>query len=171
MRIRGRIYIAGAVVPFAFAAGLAPAAGAKSSKPKTSPVSCTVLVTTEVPTTSTVVLPSAAQGEQWGAIHCGKKLGSGAQRTVFKAPDTGDVTGTFASWFGTGAIRGKYMLTQSEGQLTTPSQFAFTSYTGTIKVTGGLGAFQGAKGTGTTTCTSQDGLHFKCHEKLSFTSL
>jgi hypothetical protein len=173
MRTKGRIYIAGAIVPFAFAAGLAPAAGAakKGNTPKLKPYACTVFVTTQVPGNETVVLPSAGQGQQWGSIRCGKRLGSGAQKQDFTNPDTGNTSGTFTSYLGTGTMHGTFAWTQGEGTLVTSSQFAAANYTGTFKVQGGSGAFKGAKGKGTVTCTTPDGLHFNCTEKLKLKKL
>jgi hypothetical protein len=166
---KGRIYIAGAVIPFAMAAGLLPAASAKSAKPKVKPFGCTVFVTTQVPGDETIVLPSAAKGQQWGSIRCGKRLGWGAQKQEFSTPDTGDVSGTFTSYLRAGTFHGSFVLTQQEGTLTSASQFASASYTGRLKIAGGSGLYKSAKGRGTTTCTSQDGLHFKCVEKLALT--
>ena len=174
---RQRIYVAGAIAPLALAAGLAPVAVAKKSKPSKpgapsgTPVTCAALVTTEVPSNQTVVLPSPAQGTQWGPIRCGGPLGRGAAGMGFKSPVSGDLVGTFSSWFGTGAMHGKYRLTQQEGLLTNPNQFAFASYTGKLTITGGTGSLNGASGSGTATCTSQDGLHFRCKEKLGLTKL
>lgn len=170
MRTRSHIYIAGVVVPLAFAAALAPAAGAKSHTPKVKPVTCAVFVTTQVPSDQTLVLPSPAQGQQWGSIQCGKKLGWGAQKQDFSSPDTGDTSGRFTSYMGAGTFHGKFSLTQQEGTLTTSSQFASANYMGKLKITGGSGAFKGAKGTGTTTCATQDGLHFTCKEKVTLTN-
>jgi uncharacterized protein (DUF2147 family) len=158
--------MAAAVIPFAVAVGLVPVAGAKSAKPKGN--ACTVLVTSAVPGGETVVLPSASQGEQWGSIHCGKKLGSGAEKQDFNSPDTGAVMGTFSSYLQTGTFHGSYSLTQQEGTFT--GSFASVSYAGKLKIKGGSGAFKGAAGTGTETCTSQDGLHFTCKEKLTLTN-
>jgi hypothetical protein len=165
MRHRGRIYIAGVIAPFAVAAGLVPAAGAKGSKGPKTP--CTVVLTTAVPNNQTVVLPSAGQGQQWGSIRCGKNLGSGAQKQDFTTPDTGDTTGKFTSYLGDGTMHGSFSLTEQEGQITTANQFAYASYTGTLKITGGSGAFKDAKGKGTSKCTTPDGIHFTCKEKLT----
>lgn len=175
MRRRSRIYLTGAIAPLALAAGLVPASAAKKLKkpsgPAGTPVNCVALVTTEVPSGQTVVLPSAAKGQQWGTIRCGTNVGSGASRAGFKSPDTGDLLGKFTSWFGAGTMSGTFKLTQQEGALTNPNQFAFVSYTGTLKVTGGTGTFKGAAGTGTATCTSQDGLHFRCRQRLGLTKM
>jgi hypothetical protein len=157
------------VVPLVVAVGFVSSAGANSTKPKAPLVSCTVSVTSQVPAGETVVLPSASQGQQWGSIECGKKLGSGVEHSVFKSPDTGDVSGTFKAYFTSGLLRGKYALTQQEGTLST--SFTSASYTGTVIVTGGTGAFNGARGKGTISCASPDGLHFTCNEKLSFKKL
>jgi hypothetical protein len=168
MRHRGLIYVAGALAPFAVAVGLVPSAGAKGGKPKGHASPCTVFVTTEVPSNETVVLPSAAQGQQWGSIACGgKTLGSGAQKQDFASPDTGDTSGTFTSYFRTGTVHGTFKLTQQEGSITTSNDFASANYVGTLKITGGSGTFKDAKGTGTLTCTTPDGIHFTYKEKIA----
>jgi len=46
------------------------------------------------------------------------------------------------------------------------NSFAASSYTGTITIKGGTGAYQKAKGTGTLTCQSPDSVHLTCVEHL-----
>ncbi len=172
--MRRRICIFGAafaVGPLAVAAVVAPAANAQGHKKKPMFVSCALTATTQVPWGSTQVLPASSPGSQWGSTQCDKRIGGGFQRNTFTiSTTTGNMAGTWASYFRVGVLHGTFLLTPGEGTLgTNPSSFGGGTFTGTEKITGGLGAYKGAKGKGTLTCASPDGLHFKCHEQLDLT--
>jgi len=113
-----------------------------------------------------------SQGDQYGTIHC-NTTGWGVQKDTFKVPDSGDTLGSYAQYFGTGTIRGKFNLAPSEGSGNlSPTNFTSQSWVGTLTVTGGTGPYAGAAGTkGVMKCTSGDSVHLRCTEKVSLTKL
>jgi hypothetical protein len=146
-------------------------AGAMASKPKTKSASkpvavvCRTKTTIEVPNGETGVTPPVSQGSEYGTAGCGK-LGRGVQSDQFTVPDSGDTVATFTWYLPTGSIRGKYDLTPQEGTL----NFLSVDYVGKLTVTGGTGAFAGAKskgtGTGTMVCQSPDSVHTSCTDNV-----
>jgi hypothetical protein len=76
----------------------------------------------------------------------------------------------FKLWLPTGTVHGTFDLTPQEGAFS-PTGFSETDYLGTLTVTGGTGLFQGAKGTGTSTCKTLDEIHTSCTDKFKFTKM
>jgi hypothetical protein len=156
-------------VPLAL--GVAPAMAAQSSakkqKPKPVNTTCKTDVGIMVAAGDDSVTPPVASGHEYGTAVCGKALGHGVQGDTFRVPDTGDTLATFTLYLPGGTIRGKYDLTPQEGTF----NFLETDYLGTLTVKGGSGLFQGAKGSGTMTCKTLDGIHTSCTDKLKLTQL
>jgi hypothetical protein len=129
-----------------------------------------LLLSDVVPAAETGITPPLASGTQFGTVGCGGKLGSGLAAASFTVQDTGDITGSIALYFGTGGIKGTYDLSQAANQpLPTPYTFGNADYTGTVKVTGGFGAYAKAKGTATFSCDTLDSVHYSCSERLKLT--
>lgn len=144
-------------------------AGTKSTattRTATTKVTCVTTLTDTIPQGDTGVTPDDTEGRQAGQVVCHKLLGPGMQTDRFKIADTGDASGTYTQYFGTGTVRGKYRLTPADSQPSSTTTFASTSYAGTITITGGTGAYRGVKGKGTETCSTSDGVHTSCTEKL-----
>jgi hypothetical protein len=165
--VKRRICVAGAAVlcPLAFMVG---SAGAAKSKTKTSAnpgpkIVCSTKTSIMVPSGDNAVLPPAQQGGEYGTASCAKPLGVGVQKDVFTVPASGDTVAKYTLYFDTGTLHGTYDLTPTGG---TSQNFLETDWTGTMKVTGGTGAFKGAKGTGTMVCKTMDGIHSTCTDKL-----
>lgn len=116
------------------------------------------------------VTPPVAQGVEFGSAKCGKVFGKGVQRDSFLVPDSGDNKASYVLYFPTGTIHGKYVLTPQEGDFSTTS-FTEADYLGTLTITGGTGTYQGAKGVGTMTCKTLDGIHTTCTDKLKLARL
>lgn len=94
-------------------------------------------------------------------------------KATFKVPDSGDTVGSYAQYFATGSIRGKFDLTPTEasGALSSTS-FSNEAWAGTVTVTGGTGSFAHASAKkGTLKCTSADTVHLTCTEKLKLKKL
>jgi hypothetical protein len=170
--VRRRICMMGAALSAApLALGVAPALAAKSTakKPKPKPVqtACTTNVGIMIPAGETGLTPPIAGGSEYGTAVCAKVFGRGVQSDNFTTPDSGDTAATFTLYFRRGTLRGSYDLTPQEGGL----NFTETDYLGTLTVKGGTGLYQGAKGTGTMTCRSLDGIHTSCQDKLKLAQL
>ncbi len=170
--MRRRICLVGATlsaIPMAFGVSAATAASHKTGKvkPKGTPVTCKSATTVEIAQGDTQVTPPVSQGSEYGSVSCSKLFGKGVQSDQFNVPDSGDTAGKFTWYFHAGTVRGKYDLTPQEGSL----NFLSTDYLGTITVTGGTGTFAGAKGVGTMTCSSADGIHMGCTDKLHIAKL
>jgi len=159
------------VGPLAFGVAAAVAASNKP-KTKTKPVTvaCTTSVAVMIAPGDTGVTPPAAQGSEYGSASCGKPLGKGVQADTFTVPDSGDTLASYTMYFKTGTIYGTYDLTPQEGSFT-DTNFTEVDSLGTLTVTGGTGVDTGAKGTGTMTCTTLDGIHTSCTDKLVLTKL
>jgi hypothetical protein len=175
MRHRRRISIVGvAAAAGAFAAAAAITPAAVVAKSNTTTVKCKYKVTTAAPSGSPDLLPGAANGEQWGSIHCSSPVGGGVRKDDFKTNlFSGNVKGKFTEYFSKGTISGKFLLIPQEGSLGNlySPTFGASAFLGKVKITGGTGAFAAASGKGTSMCASNDGVHFKCVDKLDFTSL
>jgi len=174
--VRRRICLVSAALtasPLAF--GVAPALAAKgTTAPKKKPVvvkpvitTCTTKTGVMISPTGTAVTPPVQAGHEYGTASCGNVLGHGIQGDTFNIADSGDTVATYTLWFRAGTIRGKYDLTPQEQSF----NFLTASYLGTISVTGGTGQFFGAKGAGTMTCATADGIHTTCTDKLKLTKL
>jgi len=155
------------------AVGAAQALAAKSKsksnahKTVTATVSCKISIGTMSAPGETAVVPPAAQGSQYGPVHCGGGIGSGVQSDTFKLMDSGDVQGKFAQYFGIGTVHGSFSMTPDDtGAPSSTTTFANVSYTGTINVAGGTGAYKKVTAKGTLKCSSNDGVHFSCTSRF-----
>lgn len=146
-------------------AGTALAAPGKSktkTKTTTTNVACSTKTTIMVANGASDVLPPVSQGFEYGDAHCNKGLGSGVQKDSFTVPASGDTMAKVWLYFPTGTLHGTYDLTPQSSSL----NFLNTSWTGTLKVLGGTGAYKGVTGTGTLVCNSADQVHTNCTDKL-----
>ena len=164
--------ITAAVLAMGVAAALATT---KTSAPTAAPkitktrVTCDIAAVTAIPTGKTSVSPPVESGRQYGHIGCGKPLGVGVEANQFKRMDSGDLQGPYRQYFAGGTVRGVYDLAPDEGQPPSPTTFTSESYVGTITVLGGTGVYRQAKGPGTLKCSTDDGVHLHCTEKLTLT--
>jgi hypothetical protein len=97
--------------------------------------------------------PKQLSGFSFGYISCPQPFGPGVQSATYSATvnsKTGAATlkGTYKNWFDTGTVYGTYSL---RGQYTSPTA---ATYKGTFTITGGTGAYKGAKATGPLTCST-----------------
>lgn len=181
--MRRRIYMIGAVLcagvlVFAAAAAAAKpkagkhkkgAAGGLSFKP-IARAKCKIATGITVAAGDFSVTPPVAKGVEFGSASCGKAFGKGVQRDTFTVPDSGANKATYQMYFPTGTIHGKYVLVPQEGDFN-PGSFTEIDYLGTLTITGGTGAYKGAKGVGTMTCKTLDAIHTACTDKLKFKQL
>lgn len=171
--MKRRICLAGVALsagPLALGVGPALAVKSQPANSKGKPVAtstCRTNVGIMIPAGETGVTPPATSGHEYGTAACGKVFGRGAQSDAFHVADTGDTFAPFTLFFRAGTIHGKYHLTIDSNSF----NFLVTDYAGTMTVAGGTGAFQGAKGTGTMTCHSPDGIHTACTDKLKMKAL
>ena len=164
-----RISLVAAAVTVALLTVGVAAGGAKTHpkpKPVTAKVTCTLALTTEVPGSDTVITPGDPSGTQFGFVGCGKLLGNGVQTDPFSQTSSGDIVGPYKQYFGTGSIHGQYDLTVTAQSAPTTTTFTATSYTGTVSVTGGTGAWAHVTGKGTLACSSPDAIHTTCTEHV-----
>jgi hypothetical protein len=98
-------------------------------------------------------------------IHKGRRQASARGKSGGRSRSRSENQASFQLYFLTGTLDGKYVLTPQEGNFS-PTTFTETDYLGTLTITGGTGAYKGAKGTGTMTCTTPDGIHTTCTDKL-----
>ena len=157
-----RICLVGTAVAVCLLASIAGTAFAASSKSKTTKVSCSASTSIVPPAGDSAVLPPAAQGTEYGTANCGGGLGHGVQADSFDVPADGDTVAKYTMYFATGNVHGTYDLTPQSSSL----NFLSTTWTGTIKVTGGTGAWKGVKGTGTMKCSTPDDIHTSCKDHL-----
>lgn len=167
--MRRRICLVGAalsVCSLAFIAGPATAASAKSNSPVHT-VTCSTKTSISVANGQNDVLPPVSQGQEYGSAHCGGGLGGGVETDSFKVPLSGDTIAKYTIYLNAGTVHGTYDLTPTSGSL----NFLETTWTGTLKVLGGTGAYKGAAGTGTLACKTLDGIHTTCTDKLKLKSV
>lgn len=163
----GALALAGAL---AGGAGIAStAASAAAAKPMK--VTCKAVVAQQIPTGTTAVDPSATSGTYLGTAGCGKATGAGAAAFAFTVAGSGDLKGAWKFYFDGGTMRGKFVLTPTTDQAPTPEAFAAETLAGTLTVTGGSGAYAGARGAGKVNCTSSDSIHLRCVEHLKLARL
>ena len=142
---------------------------ARETKTVTARSTCKLSLATVAPPGQPVNLPGSQSGVQWGDTNC-SGLKSGATRDTFTVADSGNLSGNIQHWFRGGTVYGTYALTPgSAGGPPTATSFGAASFTGTVKLTAGQGALSGATGTGTLSCSTPDGTHFNCTEKLKLT--
>lgn len=159
--------------PIVAAGGLAVAvavAPAAAPVAKVATVRCAVAAATAVPSGQTAVNPAAPRGVQYGHAACGRPFGQGVQENRFTVMPTGDLQGKYKLYFAGGTVHGRFDLAPGEGQPPSPTTFNNASYDGRITVLGGTAQYRQAKGTGTMRCSSTDGVHFKCTERLRLKS-
>jgi hypothetical protein len=137
------------------------AAGGKPARP-VAKVACRTSLAITVASGASSVTPPVQKGDEFGSAACNKLFGSGVQADAFTVRSGGNSIGKYTLYFSTGTIHGTYDLTPQEGSL----NFLSVDETGPMTVMGGTGTYQGAKGTGTMTCRSQDGIHTKCVDRL-----
>jgi hypothetical protein len=119
--------------------------------------------------------PTAAN---FGSSSCGKPFGFGVQKdssTVTRSSlTTGVFEGPFKMFFDTGTIKGTFKisfvttLAPPVPPATLPT-IAGVVYTGTVKVTGGTGAWRRIRGGGSVTGTSPDAKRTSLTEKMTLT--
>lgn len=161
-----RIVVAGlAIAVIGAIVAVGGTATAASSKKST----CNIRLVVAIPPGRTTLDPNAKSGHQFGLVSCNKLFGTnGVQSDDYKVTPTssvaGRVTGTFADYFNLGIVHGTYKLNVAP---VSPTQQL--TYSGSIKIVGGTGAFKGMKGTGTLTCVSNDvGVHIICSAVETF---
>ena len=97
--------------------------------------------------------PTQLSGFAFGYVNCSEPFGHGVQSSTYRATvnaKTGAATnrGSYKNWFDDGTVHGTFSL---RGQYTSPTAATFK---GTFTITGGTGAFRGAKVRGTLTCST-----------------
>jgi len=169
--------IGAAITTGALALGVGSATAAKSkhqtkpAKPKPVSVSCKWAVVGVAPAGQESFTPGSETGDQYGSASCPAPEGKGLAHLTFNLQDDGSLTGGWWENFGTGSVRGTYVLQPSDSGTLNPNTFASADYAGTLQVTGATGAFKGAVGKGTLTCTSADSVHVSCKAGIKFTQL
>jgi hypothetical protein len=168
--VKRRICLVGAALvacPLAFGVASAAAKTKTPTKPasKGTSVNCATNTSIQIATGDTGVTAPADQGTEYGTVVCHKLLGRGVEADTFTLAATGDNVAKYWMYFDTGAIHGSYDLTPQEGSFN-DTNFLEVDYLGTLVVKGGTGAFAGVTGTGTMTCTTLDGIHTSCTDKL-----
>ena len=170
-----RICLLGAAIAAVLIIGVASALAATSSSAKggkksktpstvTTKVSCVSSLTLQVPAGDTDVSPASQEGTEMGSAKCAS-IGRGVEVLSYTTADSGDLTGKWQAWFGTGSVFGTFDLTPDDnGPPTTTTSFSAASYTGTFDVKSGSGALAKATGTGTLKCTTEDSVHFSCKQ-------
>jgi hypothetical protein len=98
-------------------------------------------------------------------------VGGGVQTDKFTTDDGGDVTAPYTQWFKGGTLVGQYTLIPTGGGQPSAgnNSFGAQTYTGTLTVTGGSGAWKGATGKAKLTCATPDAVHLACTESLKVT--
>ncbi len=141
--------LAGAIAVVGVLAVGVPAVGAAASSAATSSgaakTTCTYKIYNQTPT--------KLSGFSFGYVSCPQPFGPGVQSATYTATvntKTGAATnnGTFKNWFDAGTLYGTYSL---RGQYTSATAATFK---GTFTITGGTGAYKGAKATGSLTCST-----------------
>jgi hypothetical protein len=141
--------LAGAIAIAGVLAVGVPVGGAAASTTATSSgatnTSCTFKIYNQTPT--------QLSGFAFGYVNCSDPFGHGVQSSTYHATvnaKTGAATnkGSYKNWFDDGTVHGTFSL---RGQYTSPTAATFK---GTFTITGGTGAFRGAKARGTLTCST-----------------
>ena len=101
----------------------------------------------------------ATSGTTFAAVKCSKPFGAGVQQGTFAESIAGtqiSVTGKFKNFYNNGTNHGTYKLSGTAGSGTITA-------TGSVKVTGGTGAYKNMTGTGKLKCTTSDaGKTYNC---------
>lgn len=172
--MRSRICLAIAAVAAVSLVVVGTGSAATPLTVKPTPLKCHLSLSTVPPAGQAAVTQPPSGGQQYGSFHCPSSVfGGGTAADTFNVPDTGDTVGKYTEYFNGGTIHGAFDLTPSEGSGNlTPTSFESESWTGTITVTGGTGAYKGIKGAkgkkniGVFNCTSPDSVHLACTEKI-----
>jgi hypothetical protein len=147
---------------------LAPAVGAKTRtlrhKPNSVVLTCKSWVAVQVPGAGNEVVPPVPQGSEYGPLSCGKPLFFGVESDSFTVQDSGDITGTTAWYLDAGTVRMTYDLTPGAED---GFSFNTSNYTGKLLIKGGTGKEKGITGSGTSNCTSTDGVHLNCTDTVT----
>lgn len=155
---------------WALGAGIACAAGTSAAGPKPSLLRCHISLSTTPPQGSNTVDQPPAAGKRYGPANCPtKSFGGGLESVTFTVPDSGDTVGKYVQYFRNGSVTGRFDLTPNNDAGLSDQTFTSQSWTGTLTVTGGTGAYKGIKGkrqTGVMSCTSTDSVHLSCTEKV-----
>jgi hypothetical protein len=165
--------LAVAGVSLALSIGIASAVG-KTGRKHGAPtgsvtLNCSMNPTTMPPQGSTGVVAPASSGYQYGGLKCPQAgFYGGNFSDAFQIPDSGDTVGTYTEYLNTGTIRGSFDITPQEGTFGGGS-FQAQTWTGTISVTSGTGAYKGITSPkmGTLDCTSPDSVHLVCTETIT----
>jgi len=109
-------------------------------------------------------------GIHFGFVRSPRPLGSGVHYNAYTVTPTGmgrgSVAGTFKNYYARGTTRGTFT------QTFVAANPVNITYDGTIKITGGTGAFRRVAGSGTIHCTSADGgAHKSCTVQATLTGL
>jgi hypothetical protein len=157
---------AAAVLSVGVAESVAAGKGGKGAK-----ATCKIALTTQIPAGSTTATPATESGTQFGTTQCQKALGGGVQADTFNLMSSGDLQGKYKQYFDLGSLGGSYTLTPVGSAPTSQTTFSTQSYTGKVRISTGTGAYQRVRGTGTLSCSSGDGVHFSCSEKVGLSRL
>ena len=154
-----------------FGVTVASAAKTHKAKAKGTKVGCKLSTSIAIPAGDTQLALPADSGNLYGSVSCAKALGAGLFGATFALQDSGDLTGKFKQFFGTGSLKGSFDLTPGDSQPPSPGSFESQDYTGTATVAGGTGAYKGVTGTATLTCNSPDSVHMSCKETFHLLKL
>jgi hypothetical protein len=149
----------------ALAIGWAGPLGASAKTKRVTHLSCALELFAQGPPQGT-----PPRTNSFGLVSCPRPFGDGlhysTSTTTPTAPGQGTVAVSFKKYFDRGTIRGTVA-----GTFAATSPMNITNQ-GTVKVTGGTGAFRRVRGTGTIACTSTDaGAHRSCTFNLRLTGV
>jgi hypothetical protein len=156
-------------------AGISTAATAKPApkpKPVTTKLSCQLTLVLQPTAKVTTIVPGTGSGSQSGTAKCSGPLGGGVETDTFTTNDAGDVTAPYTQWFKGGTLKGQSTLNPTSGGQPSAgnNSFGAQSYSGTLVVSGGTGAWKGATGKAKLTGSTADGVHLKITESLTLTT-
>ena len=148
-----------------------PAKTKPAPKPVTTKVSCKLGLVLQPTALVTTIVPGTTSGSQFGTAKCPGPVGGGLQSDKFTTDDAGDVTAPYTQWFKGGTLAGQYTLIPTGGGQPSAgnNSFGAQTYSGTLTVTGGSGAWKGATGKAKLTCATPDAVHLACTESLTVT--
>ncbi len=129
----------------------------------TTKMRCTFEITAQNP-------PKSPSGTHFGHADCLAPLGKGVQFNSYSvtpaSPTAGVTDGTFKNHYNRGTTKGTF---QMNFAASSPTQI---TYTGTVRVRRGTGAFRRVRGAGTITCTTTDGgAHKTCNVSTTLRGL
>lgn len=162
----GAVVTAAAVLTVSVAQSVAAGDGGRGAK-----ATCKLALTTQIPSGTTTATPATETGTQFGRAQCHGAFSGGVQADTFNLMSTGDLQGKYKQYFDLGSLAGSYTLAPVGGSPPSQTTFSTTSYTGRARIAAGTGTYRGAHGTGTLHCSSADGVHFTCSEKIRLTRM